>query len=551
VNPVSESVAEEPQSPTASSALAEIEREVARRRTFAIISHPDAGKTTLTEKLLLYAGAIELAGAIRGRHSRRHATSDWMDLEQQRGISITSAALEFELQGRRLSLIDTPGHNDFSEDTYRALLAADSVVMVIDAANGVEDQTRKLFEVCRRRGLPILTFVNKFDRPAREPLELVDDLERTLGIAAAPVNWPIGSAERFRGVYDIRTRMLLRYEREAQGQYRTSAELSSLDDPGAPEMIGADVYAHLCESLDVIREAGTSFDIAEYLAGRQTPVFFGSALTNFGLDPFLQALVEFAPPPQARLSDTGAINATDERFTGFVFKIQANMDPRHRDRVAFVRVCSGRFTKDMVLSNSRLGKTLRGSRAYRFFGRDRQTIEVAYAGDIIGLVNPGQFAIGDTLHSGPALRFPEMPRFPAEHFGRIRLKDSRHKQFDEGVRQLEEEGLIQVFYLSTGRREPIVGVVGALQFDVIVSRLASEYGVTAEIETTGYTAARWVGIAALPPLAGGSSVIAVDRHERRVILFASEWELRYFERHHPQIALLAESPALTANAGRT
>jgi peptide chain release factor 3 len=550
VSPVSESIAEEPQSPAASSALAGIEREVARRRTFAIISHPDAGKTTLTEKLLLYAGAIELAGAIRGRHGRRHATADWMDLEQQRGISITSAALEFELDGRRLSLIDTPGHNDFSEDTYRALLAADSVVMVIDAANGVEDQTRKLFEVCRRRGLPILTFVNKFDRPAREPLELVDDLERTLGIAAAPVNWPIGSAERFQGVYDIRTRMLLRYEREAQGQYRTSADLLSLDDPGAPETIGADVYAHLCESLDVIREAGTSFDITEYLAGRQTPVFFGSALTNFGLDPFLQAVVEFAPPPQPRLSDTGAINATDERFTGFVFKIQANMDPRHRDRVAFVRVCSGRFTKDMVLSNSRLGRTLRGSRAYRFFGRDRQTIEVAYAGDIIGLVNPGQFAIGDTLHSGPALRFPDMPRFPAEHFGRIRLKDSRYKQFDEGVRQLEEEGLMQVFYLSTGRREPIVGVVGALQFDVIVSRLASEYGVTAEIETTGYTAARWVEIAAVPPLAGGPSVMAVDRHERRVILFASEWDLRYFQRHHPHIALLDESPALTANAGR-
>ena len=524
--------------------------EIARRRTFAIISHPDAGKTTLTEKLLLYAGAIELAGAVRGRHARRHATSDWMDLEQQRGISITSAALEFELQGRRLSLIDTPGHNDFSEDTYRALLAADSVVMVIDAANGVEDQTRKLFEVCRRRGLPILTFVNKFDRPARDPLELVDDVERTLGIAAAPVNWPIGSGERFRGVCDIRTRMLLRYEREAQGQYRTSAELSSLDDPGAPETIGADVYAHLRESLDVIRDAGTSFDIAEYLAGRQTPVFFGSALTNFGLDPFLQALVEFAPPPQARLSDTGAVNATDERFTGFVFKIQANMDPRHRDRVAFVRVCSGRFTKDMVLSNSRLGKTLRGSRAYRFFGRDRQTIEVAYAGDIIGLVNPGQFAIGDTLHSGPALRFPDMPRFPAEHFGRIRLKDSRYKQFDEGVRQLEEEGLMQVFYLSTGRREPIVGVGGALQFDVIVSRLASEYGVTAEIETIGYTAARWVETTTVPPLAGGPSVMAVDRHERRVILFASEWELRYFQRHHPHIALLDESPALTANPGR-
>ena len=342
------------------SASSELEREVSRRRTFAIISHPDAGKTTLTEKLLLYAGAIELAGAVRGRKARRHATSDWMELEQERGISITSAALEFELQGRRMSLLDTPGHKDFSEDTYRALIAADSVVMVIDAANGVEDQTRKLFEVCRRHRLPILTFVNKFDRPARDPLELMDDLERTLGIAAAPVNWPIGSAERFRGVYDIQRQTLLRYEREAQGQYRAPVDMSSLDDPEAREMIGADAYAHFRESLDVIRAAGTQFDVAEYLAGRQTPVFFGSALTNFGLEPFLQALVELAPPPQPRQSDSGIVSPTDERFTGFVFKIQANMDPRHRDRVAFVRVCSGRFTKDMVVSNSRLGKVAQG-----------------------------------------------------------------------------------------------------------------------------------------------------------------------------------------------
>ncbi len=386
--------------------FSELEREVSRRRTFAIISHPDAGKTTLTEKLLLYAGAIELAGAVRGRRARRHATSDWMELEQERGISITSAALEFELQGRRMSLLDTPGHMDFSEDTYRALIAADSVVMVIDAANGVEDQTRKLFEVCRRHRLPILTFINKFDRPSRDPLELLDDLERTLGIAAAPVNWPIGSAERFRGVYDLQHQTLHRYEREAQGQHRAPVDISSLDDSEARATIGTDVYAHFRDSLDVIREAGTAFDVGEYRAGRQTPVFFGSALTNFGLEPFLQALVELAPAPQPRPSDSGTVLPADERFTGFVFKIQANMDPRHRDRVAFVRVCSGRFTKDMVVSNSRMGKVLRASRAYRFFGRDRETISVAYAGDIIGLVNPGHFAIGDTLHSGAPLRFP-------------------------------------------------------------------------------------------------------------------------------------------------
>ena len=545
MSPVSEPVPEESQKPSASPFLAEIEREVARRRTFAIISHPDAGKTTLTEKLLLYAGAVELAGAVRGRHARRHATSDWMELEQRRGISITSAALEFELKGRRMSLIDTPGHNDFSEDTYRALIAADSVVMVIDAATGVEDQTRKLFEVCRRHRLSILTFVNKLDRPSRDPLELVDDVERTLGILAAPVNWPIGSAERFRGVYDLRSRTLLRYQREAQGQYRAPVGLSSLDDPDAREIVGEELYAHFRESLDVISEAGTKFDLAEYQAGRQTPLFFGSALTNFGIEPFLQALVEFAPSPQPHLSDTGVVNATDERFSGFVFKIQANMDPRHRDRVAFVRVCSGRFTKDMTLFNSRLGKSLRASRAYRFFGRDRETIKVAYAGDIIGLVNPGQLVIGDTLHSGPALRFPDLLRFPAEHFGRIRPKDTRYKQFDDGVKQLEEEGLMQVFFLSAGRREPIVGVVGALQYDVITSRLKNEYSVMVEVEPVGYAAARWLGSAG-GSSPGGSSVMAVDRHDRRVILFESEWGLRYFERHHPDVVLLAESPVTTA-----
>jgi peptide chain release factor 3 len=531
------------------SATTELEREVARRRTFAIISHPDAGKTTLTEKLLLYAGAIELAGAVRGRKDRRHATSDWMALEQERGISITAAALEFELEGRRMSLLDTPGHQDFSEDTYRALIAADSVVMVIDAANGVEAQTRKLFEVCRRHRLPILTFINKMDRPARDPLELLDDLERTLGIAAAPVNWPVGSAEAFRGVYGLDTRTLLLYEREAQGQRRAPVDLSALDDPAARDVIGASAYAHFIESLDVIRAAGTAFDPEAYRGGRQTPVFFGSALMNFGLEPFLKALVELAPAPQPRPADAGVVQPTEDRFTGFVFKIQANMDPRHRDRVAFVRVCSGRFTKDMAVSNARVGRAIRASRAYRFFGRERETIAVAYAGDIIGLVNPGQFAIGDTLHSGAPVRFVDLPRFPAEHFGRVRPRDTRYKQFDEGLTQLEEEGLMQLFYVSAGRREPIVGVVGALQFDVITSRMRTEYGVAVDVEPTPYAVARWLADPAqqLPSL-GGQTTIATDRQHRRVLLFGSEWELQYFERQYPQVALLAESPAVSGRA---
>jgi peptide chain release factor 3 len=525
------------------SLASDLEREVARRRTFAIISHPDAGKTTLTEKLLLYAGAIELAGAVRGRKARRHATSDWMALEQERGISITAAALEFELEGRRMSLIDTPGHKDFSEDTYRALIASDSVVMVIDAANGVEEQTRKLFEVSKRHRLPILTFINKLDRPARDPLELLDDLEQTLGIAAAPVNWPVGSAELFRGVYDIPRKHLLLYEREAQGQFRAPVDIASLDDPHAKELIGDSVYAHFKESLDVIGGAGTAYDVEEYRAGRQTPVFFGSALTNFGLEPFLRALVELAPPPQPRESDHGLVSPTDERFTGFVFKMQANMDPRHRDRVAFVRVCSGRFAKDMTIFNSRGEKPLRASRAYRFFGRDRETINEAYAGDILGLVNPGQFSIGDTLHTGAPLKYSGVPRFPAEHFGRARLQDTRYKQFDDGMRQLEEEGLMQVFFVEGQRREPIVGVVGALQLDVITSRLGTEYGVDVKIDAAPYTAARWVADpdVRVPPL-GGGAVVALDRDERRVILFASGWEVQYFERQHPGVALLAESP---------
>ncbi len=552
MSPVSDSTPAPTLALGASPASHELEREVSRRRTFAIISHPDAGKTTLTEKLLLYAGAIELAGAVRGRGARRHATSDWMELEQKRGISITSAALDFELQGRRMSLLDTPGHMDFSEDTYRALIAADSVVMVIDAANGVEDQTRKLFEVCKRHRLPILTFVNKLDRPSRDPLELLDDLEQTLGIAAAPVNWPIGSADRFRGVYDIQHQTLHRYEREAQGQYQAPVEVSSLDDPEASAMIGEHAYAQFRESLHIIGEAGTAFDLSAYLAGRQTPVFFGSALTNFGLEPFLQALVELAPSPQPRLSDAGPVAPTDERFTGFVFKIQANMDPRHRDRVAFVRVCSGRFTKDMVMSNSRLGSVLRASRAYRFFGRERETIAEAYAGDIIGLVNPGHFAIGDTLHSGAPVQFSDLPRFPAEHFGRIRLRDTRYKQFDDGLKQLEEEGLMQVFYVAARHREPIVGVVGALQYDVVVSRLRAEYGVEADIEPAGYEAARWLGtLTEATPTPGLQGVVAADRQGRTVLLFGSQWALEYFERQNPDVPLLDESPVATPTRSRT
>jgi peptide chain release factor 3 len=516
--------------------------QVATRRTFAIISHPDAGKTTLTEKILLYAGAIELAGAVRGSKTRRQVVSDWMAMEQERGISLTSTALEFELEGRRLTLLDTPGHRDFSEDTYRSLIAADSVVMVIDAAKGIEEQTRKLFEVSKRHRLPILTFINKMDQYGRDPLELLDEIESVLGIAAAPLNWPVGRGDQFRGVYDIERREVLLYERHQQGQRRAPMEVTDHRDPHLAELAGETAYRDFLEGIDLIQSAGTRFDLAEYRAGRQTGVFFGSALTNFGLEPFLRGLLELAPPPGPRVTESGIIEPSAPDFCGFVFKIQANMDPRHRDRVAFLRVCSGRFVKDMIMVNGRLGTEVRASRPYRIFGRDRETASEAFAGDIVGLVNPGRFAIGDSLYSGRPVRFPPIVQFPAVHFGRLRLEDSRHKQFDDGVSQLEEEGLMQIFHSKSGGRDPIVGVVGALQFDVIQSRLQTEYGVASRVEPLSFVSARWID----PPGAADalkglstSVLVVVDRLDRTVLLFPSEWALQYAERENPGVQFLA------------
>ena len=425
----------------------ELAQHVAKRRTFAIISHPDAGKTTLTEKLLLYAGAIELAGAVRGSKTRRAVVSDWMDMERERGISLTSTALEFDLDDHRLCLLDTPGHKDFGEDTYRALLAADSVVMVLDAAKGVEDQTRKLFAVCKRHRLPMLTFINKMDTHGRDPLELIDEVESVLGIQAAPMNWPIGMGDRFRGVYHLHDHQVMLYERHQQGQRRAPVEVSDRHDPALVDLVGEAPHKEFLESSALVAVAGATFDRDEYLAGRQTAVYFGSALHNFGLEPFMQALTTLAPAPRPRTVDGGGIvDPLSPNFSAFVFKIQANMDPRHRDRVAFVRVCSGKLVKDMMVVNERLNAPVRVSRPYKLFGRDRQTAVEAYAGDVVGLVNPGRFAIGDTIYTGTKIKFPTIPRFAAEHFGRLRLDGTKHKQFDDGVRQLEEEGLMQVLF---------------------------------------------------------------------------------------------------------
>src|SRR5512138_2132997 len=407
--------------------------EVARRRTFAIISHPDAGKTTLTEKLLLYGGAIELAGAVRGRKSGRKAASDWMEIEQQRGISISAAALEFELEGHHVTLLDTPGHQDFSEDTYRTLLAVDSVVMVLDAAKGVEPQTLKLFEVCRSRGLPVLTFINKLDQPARDPFELLDQIEHVLGISAAPMNWPLGDGPDFRGVYDLEANAVLLYERQARGRRTQPVVVAGAQAEEVTELVGERRQQELIDAVEIITGAGTRFDRDAYGRARQTPVFFGSALNDFGVEPFLHALLSLAPSPGPRDADVGAIEPTDPNFSGFIFKIQANMNPRHRDRVAFLRICSGRLAKDMTVMNARLGTPLRLSRVYRFFGRDRETVPEAFPGDVVGIVLPGRIAIGDTLGRDKSIAFPPIEQFPPEQFAYLRPAEGRHKRFDEAI----------------------------------------------------------------------------------------------------------------------
>jgi peptide chain release factor 3 len=514
-------------------------REVARRRTFAIISHPDAGKTTLTEKLLLYAGAVELAGAVRGRKSQRHAVSDWMEMEQQRGISISAAALEFELDGHHVTLLDTPGHQDFSEDTYRTLLAVDSVVMVLDAAKGIEPQTLKLFEVCRTRGLPVLTFINKMDQPALDPFELLDQIERVLGIAAAPINWPLGDGVDFAGVYDLDANSVLLYERGSRGERTPPIAVVDPHDAAVADLIGAERQRHLIEAAAMISGAGTRFDLDAYRRERLTPVFFGSALNDFGVEPFLRALLTLAPSPAPRLADDRIVSPTDPDFSGFVFKIQANMNPRHRDRVAFVRICSGRLAKDMAVVNERLGTTIRLSRVYRFFGRDRETVPEAFPGDVVGIVNPGRLSIGDTLYSGRRVRFPPIPQFPAERFAYLRPADARHKRFDEAVHQLEEEGLMQVFTPTVGLRHPIIGVVGPLQFDVVEARMQAEYGIRSAIEPIPHVAARWPvfdpaetsGVT----LTTSGALRVKDRMDRDVILFESAWELRYVQENNPRV----------------
>ena len=503
-----------------------------RRRTFAIISHPDAGKTTLTEKLLLYGGAIHLAGAVKARRAQRHATSDWMKLEQERGISVTSSAMQFDYEGYRINLLDTPGHEDFSEDTYRTLVAADSAVMLLDNRRGVEERTRQLFDVCKLRRTPIFTFVNKCDRAGEDPLKLIGDVEADLDIQCHPITWPIFRDGAFVGVYDRRSHEVHLFERDTHhGAQEATVRVGSLDNEELRERLGSAVHARLVHDIELLDHAGHPFSDEAVAAGELTPVFFGSALTNFGVAPFLREFLELAPSPATRESSSGPVNPTDPAFSGFVFKIQANMDAKHRDRVAFVRICSGRFDAGMEVTQVRTGQAMRLSSPQQFLARERVAIDVAWPGDVIGVTDRGRLRIGDTLAEREGLEFIGIPRFPPEHFARVVPSDPlRRKQFDTGLRQLTDEGAAQVFYAESDAGPiPIVGAVGLLQFDVMQYRLEHEYGAPCRFERLTYGNPRWV----TGPKEDIETVMNARGHMRLydtkgnpLVLFENAWTLR-------------------------
>ena len=529
--------------------LAPLAEAVERRRNFAIISHPDAGKTTLTEKLLLYGGAIQQAGAVKAKGEQRKVTSDWMELEKQRGISITSTVLQFDYHGNTVNLLDTPGHQDFSEDTYRTLAAADNAVMLEDAAKGLEPQTRKLFEVCRMRRIPIFTFINKMDRPGREPLELLDEIERELGLACWPVNWPIGSGDQFRGVIDRRSHQLILFERATRGRASEETTLS-VAEARASGAVESELLDQALEELELLEGAGAELDLEQVRAGELSPVFFGSAMTNFGVRPFLDAFLELAQKPVARASSAGVIDPVAPGFSGFVFKLQANMDPRHRDRVAFVRVCSGKFEKDMTVQHARTGRSIRLSRPQKLFGQDREVVDDAYPGDVIGLNNPGMFAIGDTLYLGPKVEYEGIPCFSPELFAWLRNPNpSAFKTFRKGVNELREEGAVQILYdTDESKRDPILAAVGQLQLEVVQYRLEHEYGVQTRLEPLGFTVARWV-VGGWPALEAVGRIFnsktVRDAWNRPVLLFKNDWNLNQLRDDHPDLELSAVAPVVS------
>ncbi|MEX2493514.1 MAG: peptide chain release factor 3 [Nitrospirales bacterium] len=518
----------------------EIRTEAGKRRTFAIISHPDAGKTTLTEKLLLFSGMIRTAGMVGARKNRKLATSDWMEMEQERGISITASAMQFPYKDAVINVLDTPGHQDFCEDTYRTLTAADSAIMVIDAAKGVETQTRKLFEVCRLRQIPVLTFINKMDLPGRAPLDLMTEVEDVLGVHASPINWPIGSGQDFLGVVNRETRQVLLYTRTAaRGAAKPELTELALDDPSLKSRVPDYVWEELTHDLELLEIAGNPFSREAFQNGKVTPVFFGSALTNFGVETFFDAFVELAPSAHGRLADTPdgrelMIDPVDTPFSAYVFKLQANMNPRHRDSTAFLRVCSGRFERDVVVKHHRTNTEVRLSRPHSMVAKERNTLDVAYPGDVIGIINPGVFQIGDTISVTDGFNYKPLPHFQPEVFARVRPTDTTmRKSFDKGIEQLAREGTIQILQSLDGL-EFFVAAVGRLQFDVLEFRLQSEYRVKVVVDMLPYESSAWlVGDVETfkPP---SDALVVKDSQDRAVVLFRSAWSKNFAKERNPQ-----------------
>jgi peptide chain release factor 3 len=523
--------------------MAKYSNEINKRRTFAIISHPDAGKTTLTEKLLLYGGAINLAGSVKARKTAKHAVSDWMEIEKERGISVTSSVMQFEYDGYCINILDTPGHQDFSEDTYRTLMAADSAVMVIDGSKGVEAQTIKLFKVCVMRHIPIFTFINKLDRDARDTFELLDEIEKVLGISTCPVNWPIGSGKNFKGVYDRNTHTITRFFAANAGQTEVAEEDCDINDPHLEELIGKENRRVLNDELELLGGAGSDFDLEAVRNGELTPVFFGSALTNFGVETFLKHFLKMTTAPLGRNSDEGVINPTDDDFSAFVFKIQANMNKAHRDRIAFMRICSGKFTAGEEVYFVQGEKKIRLTQPQQMMANDRKIVEEAYAGDIIGVFDPGIFSIGDTIcANGRKFRFEGIPTFAPDHFAKIRQVDTmKRKQFLKGVNQIAQEGAIQIFKeFNSGMEEIIVGVVGVLQFDVLKFRLESEYGVEIRMDQLPYEYIRWIGnpgidVSSLNVTSDTKKVL--DLKDRPLLLFTHEWSIRTVQERNKDLIM--------------
>lgn len=522
---------------------AELKEEVEKRRTFAIISHPDAGKTTLTEKLLLFGGAIRLAGTVKGRKASKFATSDWMEIEKQRGISVTSSVMQFDYQGHRVNILDTPGHQDFSEDTYRTLTAADSAVMLIDSAKGVEAQTKKLFQVCRMRGIPIFTFINKLDREGRDPFELLEELEQVLDIRSYPMNWPIGQGKQLCGVYDRTKSRIELFQGEEDHKNIAVREVSGYDDPQIQSIAGEHLFTQLNQELELLDVAGDPYEYDKVLKGELTPVFFGSAINNFGVQTFLDNFLQLAPKPEPRHSSQGVIAPLEEKFSGYIFKIQANMNPAHRDRVAFLRIVSGKFERGMSVRHVRVGKDIKLAQPQQFLAQDRDIVDIAYPGDIIGLFDPGIFKIGDTLSQGRELEYDELPTFSPELFCKVNVKNTlKHKQFQKGIDQLTDEGTIQVFK-TVGFEDLILGVVGQLQFEVFEYRMRAEYGVEVEMVRQPFQFARWVIDDKIDPSKYRiNSLLVKDKKDQYVALFENEYAMRTAIEKNPNAQFLETAP---------